>query len=173
MGVKLNTTSVLYKDIDGQYKRIDALQGEKGDSYVITTEDYQAIANITEEKYLVNLNEIKENLNNYSIGNETGTPGQVLKKTADGAVWANVSGAGDSYSAGENVEISADNVISAKDTTYSAGTNIIISDDNTISLNEINKLIMVSPSGNRFYLEVTDEGLLTTTLIQEEELGIM
>ena len=37
------------------------------------------------------------------------------------------------YIAGDNIQISADNVISATDTTYTAGDNITISEDNVIS----------------------------------------
>lgn len=43
------------------------------------------------------------------------------------------TGGGETYTAGENITISDDNVISATDTTYTAGENITISDDNVIS----------------------------------------
>ena len=42
-------------------------------------------------------------------------------------------GGGTTYTAGDNITISADNVISATDTTYTAGTGISISDENVIS----------------------------------------
>lgn len=45
----------------------------------------------------------------------------------------NAGGSGTTYTAGENIQISAENVISATDTKYTAGENIAISEENVIS----------------------------------------
>ena len=51
-----------------------------------------------------------------------------IKKLVD-----KVNSAGPTYTAGDNVQISEQNVISATDTKYTAGTNVAISDQNVIS----------------------------------------
>lgn len=46
-------------------------------------------------------------------------------------------GSGATYTAGDNISISADNVISATDTTYTAGYGIIIGDNNAVSVDTV------------------------------------
>lgn len=56
---------------------------------------------------------------------------------------------GEKYLAGENITISSNNIISAKDTTYSAGQGISIDANNTISVNNINEVALYeSPQKN-------------------------
>lgn len=55
-------------------------------------------------------------------------------KVVDGVLaFGEGGGSGSTYTAGDNIQISADNVISATDTTYTAGTNVSISNENVIS----------------------------------------
>lgn len=55
-------------------------------------------------------------------------------KVVDGVLaFGEGGGSGSTYTAGDNIQISADNVISATDTTYTAGDNVAISADNEIS----------------------------------------
>lgn len=51
----------------------------------------------------------------------------------DGTTVEFTGGEGAKYTAGDNIQISRDNVISATDTKYSAGTNVSINEDNRIS----------------------------------------
>lgn len=56
---------------------------------------------------------------------------------------------GEKYLAGDNITISSDNIISAKDTTYNAGQGISIDKNNTISANNINEVALYeSPQKN-------------------------
>ena len=57
--------------------------------------------------------------------------GKVLKVENGTTVWG--ADEGTEYTAGDNIQISADNVISATDTTYTAGDNVSISNENVIS----------------------------------------
>lgn len=55
-------------------------------------------------------------------------------KVVDGVLtFGEGGGSGSTYTAGDNIQISADNVISATDTTYTAGSNVQISSENVIS----------------------------------------
>ena len=78
-----------------------------------------------------------------TLGDVTNTldTGSVVRGTKDGDYLSSLSINGvnfdlapnTKYTAGTNVQISEDNVISATDTKYTAGTNVTISDDNVIS----------------------------------------
>lgn len=57
--------------------------------------------------------------------------GKVLKVENGTTVWG--ADEGTEYTAGDNIQISAENVISATDTTYTAGDNVSISNENVIS----------------------------------------
>ena len=60
--------------------------------------------------------------------------GKVLKVESGTTVWG--ADEGIEYTAGDNIQISSENVISATDTTYSAGDNVSISSENVISATE-------------------------------------
>lgn len=82
------------------------------------------------EQYLINQSSLEDIAAAIKDKSGDNTP---LYPSEMAAAIRNISGGGAIYTAGENIQISDDNVISATDTTYAAGTNINISDDNVIS----------------------------------------
>lgn len=75
--------------------------------------------------------------------------GKVLTVDEEGKWSAGEASGGTEYTAGDNIQISADNVISATDTTYTAGDNVEISADNEIS--SVNTIVF-----NAKYFRATD-----------------
>ncbi len=73
---------------------------------------------------------IKINGTDYALNGKAYTAGANVQISADNVISATDT----QYTAGANVQISADNVISATDTTYTAGKNVSISADNVISV---------------------------------------
>ncbi len=74
---------------------------------------------------------VKINGTNYAINNKTYTAGTNVQISEDNVISATDTDT--TYSAGNNVTIDADNRIHATDTTYSAGNNVTIDENNTIS----------------------------------------
>lgn len=75
--------------------------------------------------------------------------GKVLTVDEEGKWSAGEASGGTEYTAGDNIQISADNVISATDTIYTAGDNVAISADNEIS--SVNTIVF-----NAKYFRATD-----------------
>ena len=71
---------------------------------------------------------------------------------------------GSSYSAGQNIQIN-NNVISATDTTYSAGTNIQISNQNVISTTQNNYRLLINWNGSLTVAQTSGTATLPTEVL--------
>lgn len=93
------------------------------------------------------------------------TAGENVTISDDNVISATCSGV--TYTAGDNVQISEDNVISATNTTYTAGNNIAISDNNEISATSIEytagENITISEDKQISATDTTYEEATTTT----------
>lgn len=107
----------------------------------------------------------------YSVNGKTGN---VVLTTSDlendsdyqtGAqVQEAIAGKQDTLTAGDNIQISAENVISATDTTYTAGTNVQISNENVISATDT-----TYSAGNGLNLNSGNEFSINTTVVATQQ----